>query len=211
MCVNKIGLTVSVFSPSSDIGSEGSIAIVKKLDFDFLVDFDSIALQHSKKCSARGQVLHCKRRNLGCSSGKGDLPLQTQEPRLKFYQELNRLGSFPLFSASHSLFSIWTDLKRSEKIPGAPTWKWGEWICLTGPSGLHRNSPQGLNISSIRVFDQIRDPEIPINLRPSTHIHKHTYTHPCVSVWPKIKGSTYKKKLKFWFDKNDYNDFDQIL
>ena len=31
-------------------------------------------------------------------------------------------------------------------------------------SGLHRNSPQGLNISSIRVFDQIGDPEIPITL-----------------------------------------------
>ena len=30
-----------------------------------------------------------------------------------------------------------TDLKRSEKIPGAPTRRWGEWIWLTGPSGLH--------------------------------------------------------------------------
>ena len=29
-----------------------------------------------------------------------------------------------------------------------------------------RNSPLELNISSIRVFDQIRDPEIPITLRP---------------------------------------------
>ena len=38
-------------------------------------------------------------------------------------------------------------------------WRWGEWIWLTGPSGLHLNSPYGLNISSIRVFDQIRDPE----------------------------------------------------
>ena len=28
-----------------------------------------------------------------------------------------------------------------------------------------RNSPQGLNISSIRVFDHIRNPEIPITLR----------------------------------------------
>ena len=37
---------------------------------------------------------------------------------------------------------------------------------VTGPSGLHRNSPQELNISSIRVFDQVRDPEIPITLRP---------------------------------------------
>ena len=65
-----------------------------------------------------------------------------------------------------SLFSIWRDLWRSEKIPGAPTRRRGEWIWLTGPSGLHRNSPQGLNICSIRVFDQTRDPEIPITLRP---------------------------------------------
>ena len=89
-----------------------------------------------------------------------------------------RCGSFLLLSAPHSLFSIWTNLKRSEKIPGAPTRRWGEWICLTGPSGLHWNSPQGLNISSIRVFDQIRDPEIPITLRPLCIIssnHKWKY------------------------------------
>ena len=79
---------------------------------------------------------------------------------------INRYGSFPLLSAPHFLFSIWADLKRSEKIPGTPAWRWGEWIWLTGPSGLHRNSPQGLNISSIRVSNQIRDPEIQITLRP---------------------------------------------
>ena len=82
------------------------------------------------------------------------LSLQAQEPRLQFcrrqgflgklkeqgcsfYHSLNRCGSFPLLSAHHSLFSIWTDLKSSEKIPGARTWGWGEWIWLTGPSGLH--------------------------------------------------------------------------
>ena len=79
---------------------------------------------------------------------------------------INRYSSFPLLSASHFLFSIWTDLKRSEKSPGAPMWRWGDWIWITGPSGLHWNSPQGLNISSIRVFDQIRDHEIPITFRP---------------------------------------------
>ena len=79
---------------------------------------------------------------------------------------ISRCDSFPLLSAPHSLFSIWTYLKKSEKIPGAPTRRWGEWIWLTESSGLHRNSPQGLNISSIRVFDQIRDPEMKINLRP---------------------------------------------
>ena len=80
---------------------------------------------------------------------------------------MNRCCNFPLLSEPHSLFSIWTNLKRSEKIPVATTRRWGEWIWLTGPSGLHWNSPQGLNISSIRVFDQIRDPEIRITLRPS--------------------------------------------
>ena len=77
---------------------------------------------------------------------------------------INRCGSFPLLSTPHSLFSTWTDLRRSEKIPGAPTLRWGECIWLTGPSRLHRNSPQRLNVSSIRVFDLIRDPEIPITL-----------------------------------------------
>ena len=75
---------------------------------------------------------------------------------------MNRCGSFPLISAPHSLFSIWIDFSGYEKIPGAPAWKWGEWIWLTRPSGLHRNSPQGLNISSITVFDHVRDPGIPI-------------------------------------------------
>ena len=81
---------------------------------------------------------------------------------------MNKCGSFPLLSALFSLFSIWTDLKRSENIPGAPTWRWGEWIWPTGPSVLQRNSPQGLNI---RVFDQIRDPEIPITLRPQIPLY----------------------------------------
>ena len=69
---------------------------------------------------------------------------------------MHRYGSFPLLSVPRSLFSIWTDLKRSENIPEAPAWKWGKWIWLTGLSGLHRNSRQGLNISSVSVFDQIK-------------------------------------------------------
>ena len=109
--------------------------------------------------------------------------LQTQEPRLQFsrkqvfhWKQRNQGSSFTMdwigavasryFPNPHSLFSIWTDLKRSEKMPGAPTRRWGERIRLSEPSGLHGNSPQELNISSITVFDQIRDPEIPITLRP---------------------------------------------
>ena len=75
---------------------------------------------------------------------------------------MDRCGSFPLLSSPHSLVSIWTGLKRSENIPGTTRWRWGEWISLTGSSGLHRNSPQGLKISSIGVFDRIRDSEIPL-------------------------------------------------
>ena len=83
--------------------------------------------------------------------------LQAQEPRLHFCRRqvypansgtkdavllvINMCGSFPLLSAHHSLFSIWTAIKRSEKIPGAPLWRWGEWIWLTGPSLLHKLSP----------------------------------------------------------------------
>ena len=56
---------------------------------------------------------------------------------------INRCGSFPLLSAPHSLFSIWTNLKRSQKIPGAASWKWGERIWRSGSSRLPRNSPKG--------------------------------------------------------------------
>ena len=79
---------------------------------------------------------------------------------------INRWSSFPMLSAPHSSFSIWSDLKRSEKIPGAPTWRWGDWMWLTGFSGFHRNSPQRLNISFSRIFDLVRDPEIPMTFLP---------------------------------------------
>ena len=135
--------------------------------------------------SAQGQVLHCKRRNLAAVLPKAGLPPQTQERWLQFDQGLNRCGSFPLLSAPHSLFGIWLDLKRSEKILGALAWKWGAWIWLTGPSGLHRNSSQRLNISSFRAFDQIRDLTIPITLRPRM---THSLTKIFISRVIGVKG-----------------------
>ena len=96
---------------------------------------------------------------------KGRSSTANSETKIEFLLGINRCGSFQLRSAPHSLYNIWRDLKRSEKISGTPMWRWGEWIWLTGPSELHWNSPQGLNISSIRVFDQIKDSEIPITLR----------------------------------------------
>ena len=82
---------------------------------------------------------------------------------------MNRYDSFPLLSIPHSLFSIWTDLKKYEKIPRAPSWRWGEWFWLTGPAGLNRNS-QGLNISSIRFLTR---PEIHKSQSPSAPFPKY--------------------------------------
>ena len=120
----------------------------------------------SSECSAEGQVFHWKLRNQGCSCAQRQVFPANSRNKVAVLLGMNRCGSFPLLSASHSLFSIWTDLKRSEKIPGALAWRWGEWIWVSGPSGVYRNSPQGLNISSFRGFDQIRDPQIPIALPP---------------------------------------------
>ena len=106
--------------------------------------------------------------------------LQAQEPRLEFCrrEDFNSklknqgwsftrdwIGAIVSRCFPHPPLSL-ADLKRSEKTPGVPTWSWGEWVCLTGSSGLHWNSPQGLHICSIMVFDQSRDPEIPIAFCP---------------------------------------------
>ena len=97
---------------------------------------------------------------------------------------MNRCGSLPLLSEPHSLFSIWADLKRSEKIPGAPAWRWGEWIRLTGPSGLHWISPQGLNISFITAIFLLKSywkfaprPEIRKSQSPSPPFYIYIYIH----------------------------------
>ena len=65
---------------------------------------------------------------------------------------MNRCDSFPLLSAPHSLFAIRKHIKRSEKIPGAPTWKWRKWIWLTGHAGLHRNSSYFLLLRAFPLF-----------------------------------------------------------
>ena len=130
-----------------------------------MVCFRFYFIYQHHQCSAQGHVLHCKRRNLRCSSAEGRCSTKNSGTKIAVLPGLNRCGSFPFFPHS-SLYSIWTDLKRSKKIPDAPMCWWGEWIWLTGPFGLHLNLSQGLNISSIRVFDQIRDPEIPITLGP---------------------------------------------
>ena len=80
---------------------------------------------------------------------------------------MNRCCSFLLLSAPHSLFSIWTDLKRSEKIPEAPTW-WWEWIWLSRPSGLYQNSPDETDFYPCGEF---WSPEGPVSQIHSLHLH----------------------------------------
>ena len=165
--------------------------------------FDSYSIQESSspsssssECSAQGQVFHSKFRHQGCSSAQRQI--FHRKTKVIVLLEMNRSGSFALLSALHSVFIIWADLKRSEKIPGVPSWKWGEWIWLTGPSGLHRNSPQGLNSSSIRVFDHIRDPEIPITL---LSLNKFNYsiilTHELKQSRTRLQKQDYKILLGF--------------
>ena len=103
------------------------------------------------ECSAQGQVFHYKLRHQGWSSAQRQVFLRKLRNQGCSLLGMNSCDSFPLLSALHSLFGIWTDLKKSEKIPGAPTWRRREWIRLTGSFGLHRISPQGLNFFIISI------------------------------------------------------------
>ena len=76
---------------------------------------------HHHKYSAHGQVLHCKLRHQGCNCAQMQVFHCKLRTQVAVLLGMNRCGSFPLLSAPHSLFTIRTNLKRSEKIPGAPT------------------------------------------------------------------------------------------
>ena len=128
----------------------------------FLFSYWSSSSSSSSEYPVQGQVFHCKLRNQGRSSSTANSGSQ-----VAVLLGMDRCDSFPLFPhptlslASEQILKIWKD-------PRNTTWRWGEWFWLTWPSELHRNPPQGLNISSIRVFDQIRDPEIPIILHANS-------------------------------------------
>ena len=62
--------------------------------------------QSSSKCTAQGRSFIANSGTTAAFLAKAGLPPQTQEPRLQFYQGLNRYVSFSLLSAPHSLFSI---------------------------------------------------------------------------------------------------------
>ena len=99
----------------------------------------------SSECAAEGQVFHCKLRHQGCSSAQ-KLAFHTNSgTKAAVLLGMNSCGRFLLLSAPHFLFSIWTDLKRSLGYQhGGEESDLATWAL--------RTSPQGLNISSIRVF-----------------------------------------------------------
>ena len=79
---------------------------------------------------------------------------------------INRCGSFPLLSApTLSLASDQTlkDLKRSQEPQLGGEESGFDYL---GPPDFTEIHHRVNNISSIRVFDQMRDPEIPITLHP---------------------------------------------
>ena len=63
----------------------------------------------------RALVLHCKRRNL-CSSAKGRSSTANSGTKAAILPGMNSCSSFPLLSAPHSLFSIWTDLGTNMEV-----------------------------------------------------------------------------------------------
>ena len=71
----------------------------------------------SSKCSAQGQILHCKHRNWACSSAKGRSSLTISGTKAAALVGMNRSGSFPLLSAPQFLslshlnrpYDIWKD------------------------------------------------------------------------------------------------------
>ena len=98
---------------------------------------------HHHECSVQGQVFTTNPGTEVAVLCKGRSSTANSGIKVAVLLGINIYGSFLLLLPHDSLFSIWTDLRRSGKITGEPTRRWGEWIWLTGSSGLHRNSPQG--------------------------------------------------------------------
>ena len=120
-----------------------------------IATYFNLLLVHHQSVLPKGRAFTASEGTMVAVLPKAGLPPQTQDTRLQFYQGWIDVSSSCFLHPTLSI-SIWTGLLRSEKIPGAPTWRSKEWILLTELSGLHRNSPQDWHISSIRVFDQIK-------------------------------------------------------
>ena len=103
-----------------------------------------IGLYHHQSVLPKGRSFTENSGTKAAVMPKGRSSTANSGTKVTVLRRMNSCGSFPLLSAPQSLVSIWTDLKRSEKIPGAPASRWGEWIWITGSFGLHQNSLHGL-------------------------------------------------------------------
>ena len=83
--------------------------------------WDILSYSSSSECSAQGQVFHCKLGDQGCRAA------QRQVFHCKFRNQgwgMTRCDSFPLLSTP----TLYLAFEQTLKVPGAPTWRWGEWI-----------------------------------------------------------------------------------
>ena len=115
----------------------------------------------------RRQVFHCKLSNQGCSFTRA-------------WTGVVASHCFPHPTLSLESEQTLKDLKRYHGHHHG-----GEESGFSRPSGLYWNSPQGLNISSIRVLGQIRDPEI-LNTFCPLKIHIWTKFNSLVSTLQNI-------------------------
>ena len=82
-----------------------------------VMDEISSSSTSSSECSVQGYVLHCKLRNQGRSSAQRQAFHRKLGTQVAVLLWIDRCGSFPLLSAPHSLFSIWTDHKKYWEDP----------------------------------------------------------------------------------------------
>ena len=110
---------------------------------------------------------------------KAGFPLQIQEPRLQFTND-EQLRQLPVAFRTPLSLKHFNKPWKIRKEPRGTSLEVRRVDLVTGPSGLQRNSPQELNISSNWVFDQIRDPEIQSPFAPlkSTRNFKEKETRP---------------------------------
>ena len=100
---------------------------------------------------------------------KGKPSTANSETKVAILLWINRCGNFSLLSTPTLSLASEKALKDLKISQGSQCAGEESWFGYLSPRD-YRNSPQGLNISSIKVFDQIRYPELPVTLRPHIHI-----------------------------------------
>ena len=117
---------------------------------------------------------------------------------------MNRCGSFPLLSAPHSLFSFWTDLKRSEKIICTSVeMRRGDlvnWALRTSPKFT-----TGVKYQLYRDFwpdqrsENHNDPSSPVEENPLINLNQENWTY------RSSNPGTHGERQRYWFPENMLN------